>query len=212
LPTDVFGRLADGAVLRNAGAGAALRREGEPPFFDLVVEGLVRAYVAAPNGRTMTIRYCRPGALMGTGTVFNEQGARARGNLAALVDTRLLRFQPNVVRELAECDIRVTRALLSETSARVAEYINELAATSLASFRQRVARHLLDLAADQQAGPGLAARVSQEELAAAAGTVREVVVRILRDMRAEGLVRPSRRHIDLLDPMRLDQETFGRNP
>ena len=44
---------------------------------------------------------------MGTGTVFNKQGPRARGNLAALVDTRLLRFQPNVVRDLADRDIRM---------------------------------------------------------------------------------------------------------
>ena len=58
---------------------------------------------------------------MGTGTVFNKQGPRARGDLAALVDTRLLRFQPNVVRDLADRDIRMTRSLLRETSARVAD-------------------------------------------------------------------------------------------
>jgi hypothetical protein len=40
--------------------------------------------------------------------------------------------------------------------------------------------------------------------------VREIVVRILRDMRAEGLVRTGRGSVEVLDPARLDAETFSR--
>jgi CRP/FNR family cyclic AMP-dependent transcriptional regulator len=210
LPRDAIDRLTVGAVLRDVGAGAPIHREGDPPFAAIVINGLIRAYVSAPNGRMMTIRYCRAGALMGTGTVFNETDPGARGNLTALVASRLLSLRPATLRSLAETDIRVTRALLGETSARVAEYINELQATSFASLRQRLARHLLDIAADRQAGPPLMARVSQEELADAVGTVREIVVRILRDMRNEGLVRTGRGWVELLDPMRLDAETYAR--
>jgi CRP/FNR family transcriptional regulator len=210
LPGDVIDRLAEGAFLRDVAAGTATHREGDPPFAELVIRGLVRAYVIAPNGRTTTIRYCRPGALMGTGTLFNESSPHARGNLAALVDSRILKLHPPAVRALAERDIRVTRALLHETSARVAEYINELEASSSGSLRQRLARHLLDLAAEQQAGSRLLARATQEDLAGAIGTVREIVVRILRDMRQEGLVRTSRGRVEVLDPARLDAETYGR--
>lgn len=210
LPRDAIDRLSAGAVLRDVAAGITTHREGDPPFAELVVQGLVRAYVSDPNGRTMTIRYCRAGALMGAGTLFNANTPRARGNLTALVDSRLLTLQPATVRLLVEEDIRVTRALLGETSARVAEYINELQARSFASLRQRLARHLLDIAADQHEGARLIARTNQEELAGAVGTVREIVVRILRDMRNEGLVRTRRGSVELLDPMRLDAETYAR--
>jgi CRP/FNR family cyclic AMP-dependent transcriptional regulator len=55
--------------------------------------------------------------------------------------------------------------------------------------RQRVAAHLLDLASAQQHPSGrLVARVSQQELANAAGSVREVVARTLRDLRVAGIV------------------------
>ena len=210
LPHEAIDRITAGAVLRDVAAGTTTHREGDPPFVELVVHGLVRAYVSDASGRTMTIRYCRTGALMGTGTLFNATNARARGNLIAVVDSRVLTLQPATVQSLVEQDIRITRALLGETSARVAEYINELQASSFASLRQRLARHLLDIAADQHEGPRLIARASQQELADAVGTVREIVVRILRDMRNEGLLRTRRGSVELLDPVRLDAETYAR--
>lgn len=81
-------------------------------------------------------------------------------------------------------------------------------------MRQRVARHLLDLASasvrpatpGQRGGQELAARVSQQELADAVGTVREVVVRVLRELRQHGVVRTERDRIVLLEPARLIQE------
>ena len=155
----------------------------------------------------MTIRYCRPGALMGTGTVFNEDRV-ARGAVSAVVDSQVFVFQPARIAEAARTDIRVTTALLRETSARVAEYINELQASGMASVRQRLARHLLDLASEQQRGHRLEVQASQEALAAAVGTVREIVVRILSDMRDEGLVATGRGVVQLLDPRRLDAETY----
>ena len=215
LPADVVNRLTAGSLLRKLAAGTTTHREGDSAFVELVVSGLIRGYVTAPDGRTMTIRYCRPGALMGTATLFNDRRPRAHGNLTALVESRVLALSPATVRALAARDIRVVRALLNETSARVGEYISEIEASSFATIRQRLARHLLDLAAEQQVGAQLVARASQDELGRAIGTVREVVVRILRDMRSEGLVRTQRGRVELLDARRLDMETYphhGRLP
>jgi CRP/FNR family transcriptional regulator len=209
LPSEVIRRLIDGALLREVPAGKTTHQEGDPPFAELVVRGLIRGYVSAPDGRTMSIRYCRPGALMGIATLFNQSTPRAHGNTTALVDSRILQLQPAAVRALAERDIRVTGALLRETSARVAEYIKEVEASSFATIRQRLARHLLDIAAEQQVGERLVAQANQEELAGAVGTVREVAVRILHDMRGEGLVLTSRGSVQLLDPARLDAETYA---
>jgi CRP/FNR family transcriptional regulator, cyclic AMP receptor protein len=209
LPPDVMDRLTAGSLLRRVAPGTTMHREGDPAFVELVVSGLIRGYVSARDGRTMTIRYCRPGALMGTATLFNEGRPRARGNLTVLVEARVLALSPPTVRALADRDIRVVRALLNETSARVAEYISEIEASSFASIRQRLARHLLDLAAEQQVGTQLVASASQDQLAGAIGTVREIVVRILHDMRREGLVSTRRGHVELLDARRLDLETYS---
>jgi len=211
LPGEILDRLTERSLLRNVAAGTTTHREGDPAFVELVVSGLIRGYVSAPDGRTMTIRYCRPGALMGTATLFNDRRPRVHGNLTALVESRVLALSPATVRALAERDIRLVRALLNETSARVAEYISEIEASSFATIRQRLARHLLDLAAEQQVSTQLVARASQDQLGGAIGTVREVVVRILHDMRREGLVRTKRGRVELLDARRLDMETYSHH-
>jgi CRP/FNR family cyclic AMP-dependent transcriptional regulator len=209
LPPSLLEELTGAAPLKTVPARRITHREGDPPFLELVVSGLIRGHVDAPNARTMTIRYCRPGALMGTATLFNPDRPRTHANLTPLVDSCVMVLQPKLVQSLASTEIAVASALLAETSARTSEYISELEATSFASARQRLARHLLDLAAESAAGGQLVARASQEELAEAAGTVREVVVRVLREMREQGLIRTRRGAVEVLDAARLDAETYA---
>lgn len=56
----------------------------------------------------------------------------------------------------------------------------------------------------------LVVRLSQQELADYAGTVREVVGRILRDLKDEQLVTTGRDEVVLLDPERLHDITWPR--
>src|SRR5262249_29826769 len=57
---------------------------------------------------------------------------------------------------------------------------------TFASVRQRVARHLLDLATSRlEASRTLTALVSQQDLANSVGSVRGVVARVLADLRSE---------------------------
>ena len=155
----------------------------------------------------MTIRYCRSGALIGAATLCAPVSRPFA--IQALAPSELLRLRPPVVSSLAERDARVANALLAETSERVLAFVGELSAVSFASTRERVGRHLLDLAANQQHGAELVAGITQQQLADAVGSVREVVVRVLRDLRREGVVETRRGAIRILDPGRLiaDPET-----
>jgi CRP/FNR family transcriptional regulator, cyclic AMP receptor protein len=53
------------------------------------------------------------------------------------------------------------------------------------------------------------ARVSQQELADAVGSVREVVARALRDFRLTGLVAAGPDSVVILDPARLHDESWS---
>jgi CRP/FNR family transcriptional regulator, cyclic AMP receptor protein len=203
LPPDLIAKLTSEATRVRIPAGTTIHREGETePHLELVVLGLVRVHVSAPDGRTMTVRYCRRGALIGAATLYAVRAER-RFAIQALSYSELLRLRPAIARGLADRDVRVAGALLAETSERVLSFVAELSGSAFGTVRQRLARHLLDLASERQRGPDLIAPLTQQELADAIGTVREVVVRTLRELREEGTVRTGRHGITIRDPERL---------
>ena len=210
LPGDVLARLLEGATQTVIRAGSVVHWEGEgTAHLELVVSGALRALVTAPDGRTLTIRYCRRGALLGAMSLFSP-GFAMPATVQALVEARVLRTDPAVVRRLAR-QPDVAHALLLELSERAKGFLHEIPGNAFGSVRQRVVRHLLDLVPQHSTDDGqLIVSVNQQDLAEAAGTTREVVVRVLREMREEGLVRTGRGEIVLTDVGRLvDSELWN---
>jgi CRP/FNR family transcriptional regulator, cyclic AMP receptor protein len=208
LPPELLDELFTGAVRAKLPAGAVGHRESEDaPYLELVISGVIRVFVAAPDGRTMTIRYCRPGELLGAMSLFST-GFSEPATKQALVDAELLSISPTRVRQVAERDVRVARVFLIELSERARNFVHEIPGSAFATVRQRVARQLLDLASMRpgQLDGELSVQITQQDLAAAAGTVREVVVRTLRQLRECGAVRTERDRIVVLDPARLTVE------
>lgn len=208
LPGDTLADLIANATRSRVAAGATIRREGdEGAHFQLVLSGLLRVFVTAKDGRTLTVRYCRPGSLMGTVSLFAAPFSMP-ASIQAVTDASILSFPPALVRGAAERDALVARALLNELSQRVLSFIAEIPGSAFASVRQRIARHLLDLASAEQNGSELVATVSQQELADAVGTVREVVVRVLREFREQNMIETGRSGITLVNPERLSAEVY----
>ncbi len=199
VPSDVLELLLEGAMQTVIRAGSVTHWEGEDtPHLELVISGALRVLVRSPDGRTLTVRYCRRGALLGAMSLFSP-GFAMPATVEALVESRVLRTDPAVARDLARHP-DVAHALLLELSARAKGFLHEIPGNAFGSVRQRVVRHLLDLALADGTDEGrLVALMSQQELADAAGTAREVVVRVLRELREEGLVRTSRGQIELTD-------------
>ena len=196
LPPEVLDALLVGSTRITVPGGSVTHWEGEPePHLELVLAGVVRVYVSAPDGRTLTVRYCRTGALSWASSRCTRSRIRHAGDNAGGGGRGVAVHRPcRAAAALADRDVRVARALLVELSERAAEFGGgDNGGSAFSSVRQRVARHLLDLAgaagAASAAGGGvLVARISQQGLADAVGTVREVVVRTLRELRRDGLV------------------------
>jgi CRP/FNR family cyclic AMP-dependent transcriptional regulator len=211
LPEDLLSDLLAGATLVLIPARSTVRPvAGHSPHMELVVSGLVRIQVSSPDGRSMTIRYCRRGALMGVATLYAE--AVRPFTIEALSDAELLRFNTSTVQRAAARDPRTAVALLTETSERVMSFIAGFSGHAFRTVRQRVARHLLDLASVDPRSAEVSATVSQQELADGAGTVREVVVRLLRELRNEGCVETRRDRIVISDPERLSAIAAAEEP
>jgi CRP/FNR family transcriptional regulator, cyclic AMP receptor protein len=208
LPAETVARLTERARRRHVAAGDTLHRAGDDVrHVEMVVRGLVRVHATAPDGRTLTLRYCRTGALLGIPSLYGDPFVMP-ANTQALMDTDMLAMDPVTVRGMADQDVAVAKALLFELSARTMAFASEIGGAAFGSVRQRVARHLLDLAAERQRGARLVAPITQQELADAVGTVREVIVRTLRELRREGLLQTGRSGIVIADAERLLAEAY----
>lgn len=209
LPRATVVRLFDHALVFDVPEGAVPQRPGDGMFPGMLVSGLLRVFQTKPDGRQLTVRYVRAGGLLAIVTLYT----RRSGPLSqqAVTACRMVRFHADVLLEAAARDPAVANLFASEIGHRMFDYLDELAGNVFGTMRQRVARHLLDLAAAERGQGPLVARVSQQALADAVGTVREVVVRVLRELREEELVRTGRDRIEILQPDRLVAETFPRD-
>lgn len=206
LPEPLTRSLLASAHVLTVPAGATLHREGDAAaHLNLVVDGLLRVYITALDGRTLTVRYCRRGAMLGAVSLFASPFSMP-ASVQAVTSAQILSLSAPAVADAVERDVVLARALIDELSDRVLSFIAEIPGSAFATVRQRVARHLLDLATAGQTGPVLTATISQQELADAVGSVREVVVRALRELRAQGVIETGRNRIRLLDPQALATE------
>ncbi|MGH3401174.1 MAG: Crp/Fnr family transcriptional regulator [Streptosporangiaceae bacterium] len=205
LPPEVVERLRSEGERADYPAGTTIYRAGAAPRAMLVVRGLFRVYMSSPEGRQVTVRYARAADVLGIAVLV---GGPANVSSQALAESSLFRISSRALTGAARRDARVAWALAEELNRRLYETLQQTAINAFGSVRQRVAAHLLDLASAQLHPHGrLAAQVSQQELADAAGSVREVVARVLRDFRVAGIVATSSDSVLILDAARLHGES-----
>ena len=188
-------------------AGTTLYYEEDEPRCGLVLHGLVRVYMTSPEGRQITVRYARRGELLGIAALV---GGPAPVSVQILTDAKLLMLNVQRLQTAGQTEPEVGWLLAQEVTRRLYDTLVALAGNAFGSLQQRVARHLLDLAASRQKGRGLVVKVTQQELADAVGSVRPVIARIIRDLRKEGIISTTSDGILILKPDELDTITWSR--
>lgn len=200
LPLAAIDVVLDRASVVEVPAGRLLGQPGDRPAAALVVEGLVRLFLVSGSGRQVDVRYVGVGEGMVAGVLSTPPTVRAQ----AITPAALLMLDAAALRALAQRDARVAWAVAEEVGARLQQVTASLGDQVFGSVRQRVARALLLRAAQQQdEGSAPTVRLTQQDLADAIGSVREVVSRPLREWGAAGVVATASGTITLLDPAAL---------
>jgi CRP/FNR family transcriptional regulator len=202
LDATTLNAVARGAVRRHYAKGETVFLEGDPCAGLCVVEkGRIRLLRLSVEGREQVVKLLRPGEF------FNEVAVLDGG--------------PNPVSAMAATE-SILWVIDGDTMVRLLNRYPALAAAVIENLASR-ARHLLSLVEDlslrtvsarlaklllAQAGGGREAprRLTQQEMAAQVGTVREMVSRVLRRFEEEGLIRFERHRIVLLDREGLERE------
>jgi CRP/FNR family transcriptional regulator, cyclic AMP receptor protein len=202
LPETAAVRLLADAVRIDVPAGGTVYRDEERGRVIVVLRGLLRTYLSSVDGRQVTIRYTRSGEVVGLALVL---GGPAPITIQAMTSASVVALRIDVLRALLETDPAVARACAEELARQLFRAFDEIADQAFLSVRQRVARQLLDLAVHTDDGT-LVARVSQQALADAIASGREVVARAIHELQQAGLVSSTRAGIAVRDPIGLSDE------
>jgi CRP/FNR family transcriptional regulator, cyclic AMP receptor protein len=204
-------RLPEGAVRALAGiavpvarpAGTVLQLEGDPAdVMYVVAAGQVRIARIAANGREQVLNVIGPGGHFNTVPMFD--GGLCPANAEALTDVALLALPREALQRVVEAHPPLALALLREFTGRVRHLVNLVDELSLHTVQGRLAALLVGQAEAAERGEQVPP-LTQVEMAARIGTVREMIGRTLKSFEALGLIRLERGNITLIDRARLEE-------
>lgn len=213
LPAAAVEGIADSARLREAVAGGPILIQGhECAGLGVVVSGQVRVSRSSPEGREQVLR------ILGPGRTFNDaaavDGDCNPGTVTAAEDSVVALIPRRVLLELIEAYPSVSAAMLHLLAYRLRSVVDLTEDSALHSVVARVARLLLRCFEDDQplveGVPDACVRITQHDIAALTGSVREVVQRALKLLEQEGAIRMARARIEVQDPGVLREYAEGR--
>jgi CRP-like cAMP-binding protein len=204
LPGVVVADLAAIAVRLRRPAGTFIQFEGDVAEAMYVIgQGQVKISRAAASGREQVLYVLGPGSHFNTVPIFDTGACPA--NAQALSDVQLLVLPRDAMRRMVERHPTLALALLKEFSGRVRHLVQLVDELALQTVQGRLAGLLL--AQGEVAGwNGPAPALTQTEMAAQLGTVREMVGRTLKTFESLGLIQLERGQITILDRAGLEAQ------
>lgn len=180
-----------------------LLEEEEAQAMYFVLEGRVKIYKTSPDGREQILRIMHPGDSLNEVPLFD--GGPNPASAAAMGPSVVLGLSKRDMNRLLREYPQVATNALKVVSSRLRHLVSLVEDLSLRQVIGRVAKILLELEARGEEEN----RLTQQQMAALAGTAREMVSRSLRALEAEGAIRQERQRITILDRERLQKLALG---
>ena len=208
LPPGIANAVVEGSLLVHYPARVVTFAGDEVASAGMAVDGLQRVYLAAPDGRQVSIRYVFRGELLGAIRLPSVHVSIAT---QALEKATVLHFRPGHLQFLAERHPQLAIALADEYAERLGRGYRALMLRAFSSVKARLAQDLYWRAEAVRATRGSSAVLdaTQQDLANAIGSVREGVARAIDELRRDGLIERTRAGIQVLDPDRLEAEALA---
>ena len=186
---------------RFAESGDLILLEGEPAdAMYFVASGVVKTFKTSADGKEQILSFVRPGEPFNDVPVFD--GGPNPASVQAIGPVVLYGIRNSdleaILRDHPQVSLNVTH-VLSQQVRHLVSLVEDL------SFRHviaRVAKILLEYATD---GTAPKPKLTQQEMAAMAGTAREMVGRSLKSLEDEGAIRLERQRIVITDKEALQE-------
>ena len=203
----ILTELAEGLRLIRYERGEVVFWQGEPcPGLQIIENGMVKLFKVSPQGRELIVNIFKEKATFAEVPVFD--GGLTPVNVAALEESDIWQVDAVVIRRLMQKHPELNRQVMLNLAKNLRMMVGIIEEVSFYQVTHRLARLLIQMTPEQLAGTD-SARLTQDQLAARLGTVREVVARALRDLERSGAIRVERRQIQVLDERVLKQWAEG---
>ena len=166
----------------------------------LVLEGRLRVYISAENGREISILFLTRGDPFSIITVDNAGPFDIVPQLQA-TDRAVLAYIPKAdFVSVAYCVPQASEYLLNVAARNAQGILNCIEKHLFSSLRHGVARTILEQAEREKSD---SIHITHEQIANHLGTTREVVSREVEQLRCAGIISTARGRIGILDRGRL---------
>ncbi len=208
LTEDDVRRVAQATIERRYERGEIILLEGEHGgALYFVREGLVKIFKTSPEGKEQVLR------LIASGHTFNDVPALDDGpnpaSAAAMEPSVVYLIEGTALRRLMVERPAVAAATVKTLAVALRHLVALVEDLSFRRVTARVAKILLEQEKQEEAQDAQQAkqppshRLTQQEMAAMAGTAREVVGRALKELEAAGAIQLRRGHIRVISRERL---------
>ena len=212
LPASELSRLSGRCTVRTLAPGETLFEEGEPCRGLIVIaEGRVEIRQISLRGREQVFHTEGPGAALGEGPLFDGGGYIA--SAVALAPTRALFLPRAEVIRVCQRHPAVALAILKTLARRVRHFAGIVSDLAFRPVTERLARHLeTAIAGPIRPGTRIELSLTQAQLAARLGTVRELVARAFAQLEKSGVIARDRSRVIIRHPAQLAALARGEDP
>lgn len=182
-------------IEKSFGRGDIIVYEGEPAeAIYFVVSGAVKEFKTSAEGKEQILKIVRPGDPFNDVPVFDDEPIPSSAE--AMGPVVLYELRKDDLKDLLEKHPQIDTNTIRILAGRVRHLVSLVEDLSFRQVIGRVARILLENAGD---GTGSGQRLTQQEMAAMAGSAREVVSRSLKSLEDGGVIRLERHKIVITD-------------
>ncbi|HEY3370027.1 MAG TPA: Crp/Fnr family transcriptional regulator [Prolixibacteraceae bacterium] len=205
LPQSVIDSIESMMIDKTFKKGQSIFTEGSfPAGIFYIKAGMVKKFKTDHNGKEHILYLCSTGELLGYSAILCNE---TYPDSAIALEPSKLGFIPNeaFLRILSQ-SAELMMGILSSLSHEFGVLVNSVRVFAHMSVKERLALTLLILAEKfkkEEETIGIEIKLSREDLANMVGTAVETLVRLLAELKKDGIISTDGRTIKLLKPMEL---------
>ncbi len=199
MPDSLLAQVCGHMQLRAYERGEVFFWEGDPcDGLYVIMQGSAKIYRLSPQGRQYIVRVLQEGDTFAEVPTFD--GGDNPANVEALEDCLVWVVDGRTLRGLVLAHPQFAQKVLENFGKMLRGMVRKVSEMAFYQVTHRLARLISELPPDEM---GAASLMTQEQMAARLGTVREVVARSLKELERSGAIQVENRRIRIVD-----QEVF----